>query len=174
MLMPLFTVVAVLIKISSKGPLFYTQERLGFQGRVFKLFKFRSMTDSKRDTSVQIHRSNPDVTWIGIIIRRFKIDELPQLFNVLLGDMSLVGPRPCLEATQKDFNIDGYKRLLMRPGMTGLAQVNGNVLLDWPARWALDREYVENVSLLLDIKIIVKTFLIVVLGEQWGNKGHKS
>lgn len=174
LLMPMFIVVALLIKLGSKGPLFFTQERLGFNGNVFKLYKFRSMTDAKRDALVQVHQDTAEVTWIGKIIRRLKIDELPQLYNVLLGDMSLVGPRPCMEATKADFNEDGHKRLLVRPGLTGLAQVNGNILLDWPKRWALDREYVENVSLMLDIKIIFRTVLIVVLGEQWGKKGSKS
>ncbi|NRP95490.1 Undecaprenyl phosphate N,N'-diacetylbacillosamine 1-phosphate transferase [Marinobacterium sp. xm-g-59] len=174
LLMPMFIVVALLIKLGSKGPLLFTQERLGFNGNVFKLYKFRSMTDAKRDALEQVHQNTAEITWIGNIIRRLKIDELPQLLNVLVGDMSLVGPRPCMEATKLDFNEDGHKRLLVRPGLTGLAQVNGNIFLDWPERWALDREYVENVSLMLDIKIILRTVLIVVLGEQWGKKGRKS
>lgn len=174
LLMPIFIVVALLIKIGSKGPLFFTQERLGLNGKVFKLYKFRSMTDVKRDALVQVHQNTTEVTRIGKMIRRLKIDELPQLLNVLVGDMSLVGPRPCMEATKMDFNEDGYKRLLVRPGLTGLAQVNGNIFLDWPQRWALDRKYVENVSLMLDIKIMLRTVLIVVLGEQWGKKGGKS
>ena len=174
LLMPIFILVAFLIKLGSKGPVFFAQERLGFKGKVFKLYKFRSMTDVKHDAIVQVHQNTDGVTRIGKIIRRLKIDELPQLLNVLLGDMSLVGPRPCLEAIKMEFNEDGYKRLLVRPGLTGLAQVNGNTFLNWPDRWVLDRQYVENVSFMLDTKIMLRTMLIVILGEQWGKQGRKS
>ena len=132
------------------------------------------MTDVKRDVMVQVTQNTAEVTWIGKIIRRTKIDELPQLLNVLLGDMSLVGPRPCMEATKADFNEDGFKRLEVRPGITGLAQVSGGICMPWPERWVLDREYVENLSLMLDIKIMLKTVLVVILGEEWGGKGQKS
>ena len=174
LLMPIFILVALLIKFGDKGPVFFTQERLGFKGKLFIIYKFRSMTTVKHDEMVQVHKDSGEVTWIGKFIRRFKIDELPQLFNVLLGDMSLIGPRPCLEATKTEFNEDGHKRLLVRPGLTGLAQVNGGIFISWPDRWALDRQYVESVSLMLDIKIMFKTILILILGEQWGKNDRKS
>ena len=169
-LLPLFVVVGLLIKLGSRGPIFYTQERLGYRGETFKLYKFRSMTNKKRDEFVQVTNNSAEVTAIGKFIRRFKIDELPQLLNVLNGDMSLVGPRPCLPSMRESFNEDGEKRILVRPGLTGMAQVNGNILLSWEERWRFDRHYVENVSLLLDIQILYKTVLIVFLGEQWGKK----
>ncbi len=169
LLLPMFVVVAILIK-TTEGPVFYTQTRLGKNAKTFNLFKFRSMTNKKRDVSVQVSEGSAEVTGIGKIIRRLKIDELPQLINVLKGDMSLVGPRPCLVETQKDFNEDGKKRLLVRPGLTGLAQVNGNIYLDWTQRWKFDREYVENLSLKMDISILLKTVMIVAFGDRWGKK----
>ncbi|WP_086479559.1 sugar transferase [Oceanospirillum sanctuarii] len=170
LLSPMFILVILGIRLSSSGSIFYTQERLGFRGRVFKLYKFRSMTNAKRDLSVQVHQGSDEITAIGHWIRRFKIDELPQLLNVLSGDMSLVGPRPCLPSLQASFNSDGHRRLEVRPGLTGLAQVRGNIYLDWPERWQLDRQYVDDLSLVLDIKILFRTVLIVILGEQWGKK----
>lgn len=169
-LLPLFLIIAFLIKIESKGPLFYSQLRLGKNGNTFNLLKFRSMTNEKRDPTIQIKGNEDQVTKIGVVIRRLKIDELPQLINVLIGDMSIVGPRPCLPDLQDSFNEDGKVRLLVRPGLTGMAQISGNIHLSWEERWKYDRQYVENQSLLLDIKIIFKTFLIVLLGEKWGLK----
>lgn len=169
-LSPLLLLVAIAIKLESKGPLFYTQKRLGYTGQVFELLKFRSMTNKEHDPSVQIFGDEMDVTRVGKIIRRLKIDELPQFINVLKGDMSIVGPRPCLPSLQNDFNEDGKARLIVRPGLTGLAQINGNIHLSWEERWKFDRHYVENHNLLLDIKIILNTVLIVVLGEKWGLK----
>jgi undecaprenyl phosphate N,N'-diacetylbacillosamine 1-phosphate transferase len=167
---PLFFIVVFLLKLETQGPIFYSQTRLGKNGHTFNLLKFRSMTNDKRDESIQITTTNSQVTKVGKVIRRLKIDELPQLINVLLGDMSIVGPRPCLPDLQDSFNDDGKVRLLVRPGLTGIAQISGNIYLSWEERWEYDRQYVENQSLLLDIKIIFKTFLIVFLGEKWGLK----
>lgn len=128
------------------------------------------MTDKKRNSSVQVIGNEPDVTTLGKVIRRLKVDELPQLINVLKGEMSIVGPRPCLPELQESFNQDGKVRLEVRPGLTGLAQINGNIHLSWKERWAFDRNYVENQSLKLDLRIILSTVLIVVFGEQWGMK----
>jgi len=168
LLMPLFIVLAFMIKLGSKGPVLFSQSRLGYKGKVFQLYKFRSMTNDRHDPSIQVQHNSAGVTLVGKAIRRFKIDELPQLLNILIGDMSFVGPRPCLETLMEQFNSDGYKRLLVRPGLTGLAQVNGNILLDWPQRWAFDREYVDKLSFILDVKIILRTILIVLFGEQYG------
>lgn len=169
-LSPLLLLVAVAVKCESNGPLFYTQKRLGYKGQIFELLKFRSMTNKERDPSVQVLGNEMEVTRVGKIIRRLKIDELPQLINVLKGDMSIVGPRPCLSSLQKDFNEDGKARLKVRPGLTGLAQINGNIHLSWEERWKFDRHYVETHNLLLDLKIILNTVLIVLLGEKWGLK----
>lgn len=114
----------------------------------------------------EILADHPDVTPVGRLLRRFKVDELPQLFNVIRGDMSLVGPRPCLPETVSEFDCNGEARLAVRPGLTGLAQVNGNVHLSWPERWKYDRYYVENLSIQLDCKILFKTLLVIVFGEQ--------
>ena len=168
LLSPLFIITAVLIKLTSKGPLFFRQQRVGKNGKLFSVYKFRTMIDKVRSFDKQTFIGDVEVTAVGKIIRRLKIDELPQLLNVVKGDMSLIGPRPCLPALIKDFNESGKKRLLVRPGLTGLAQVNGNIYLTWEQRWEFDRNYVENQSLALDLKIISKTVLIVLFGEKWG------
>ncbi len=170
LLLPLLVLVIVMIKLTSKGPVFFLQERLGKEGRLFQVYKFRTMTDKPRNFNKQVTTETLEVTFIGQFIRRLKIDELPQLFNVLIGDMSLVGPRPCLPELLNDFNENGAYRLRVRPGLTGLAQVNGNIYLSWDERWVLDRKYVENQSLWLDFTILLKTVLVVLLGEKWGKK----
>jgi len=167
---PILITTPILIKATSKGPVFFKQQRLGKDGDIFPIYKFRTMTDKSRDFNNQVHSKDDEITRIGKVIRRLKIDELPQLFNVLIGDMSLVGPRPCLPSLKEEFNQDAEKRLLVRPGLTGLAQVNGNIYLSWEERWQFDRKYVEEQSLSLDLKIILKTILIVVCGEEWGKK----
>lgn len=167
-LSPVLIITAILIKLTSKGPLFFKQQRVGKNGKLFSVYKFRTMVDKVRSFDKQTLKGDAEITTIGGIIRRLKIDELPQLINVVKGDMSLIGPRPCLPALIKDFNENGKKRLLVRPGLTGLAQVNGNIYLTWEQRWEFDRKYVENQSLALDIKIMSKTALIVFFGEKWG------
>lgn len=169
-LSPLFIITAVLIKLTSEGPLFFKQERVGKNGKLFSVYKFRTMIDKVRSFDKQTFKDDVEVTAVGKIIRRLKIDELPQLLNVVKGDMSLIGPRPCLPALVKDFNESGKKRLLVRPGLTGLAQVNGNIYLTWEERWEFDKKYVEQQSFYLDLKIISKTVFIVLFGEKWGKK----
>lgn len=168
LLSPIMIVISILIFLTSKGPIVFSQNRLGQSGRIIGVFKFRSMIDKKRDPTIQVTSATAELTVIGKFLRRWKIDEIPQLFNVLFGQMSLVGPRPCLEATKNIFNEDGHKRLLVKPGLTGLAQVNGGVHLTWEKRWAFDRFYVENQCLKLDLKILVKTVFVVIFGESWG------
>jgi undecaprenyl phosphate N,N'-diacetylbacillosamine 1-phosphate transferase len=126
------------------------------------------MVNKSRDLSIQTLNSDPEITKVGRIIRRIKIDELPQLINVFLGDMSLVGPRPCLPSLQASFNVNGKKRLEVKPGITGLAQINGNIYLTWEDRWKFDALYVKNQSFFLDFKILLKTVLIVIIGEKRG------
>ena len=168
MLLPILLVTLVMIKVDSSGPVLFRQKRLGYHAVIFDLLKFRSMTDFERALTMQTVGDESDVTRVGRLLRRFKIDELPQLINVLRGDMSIVGPRPCLPELQGLFNKDGQMRLTVRPGLTGLAQINGNIHLSWPERWKYDRQYIENQSLWFDVKIIAITLMIVLLGEKWG------
>lgn len=167
LLFPLFIIVAVLIKLDSKGPIFYLQSRVGENGRVFRIYKLRTMTNKERDPNVkQTYLQDLDITRIGGLLRRFKIDELPQIWNVFIGDMSLVGPRPALPSLYEKFGEIAKKRCEVRPGMTGWAQVNGNIYLPWEERLCLDREYVDRMSFMLDLRILVKTVAIVLFGEE--------
>ena len=167
LLFPLFIIVAVLIKLDSKGPIFYLQSRVGENGRVFRIYKLRTMTNKERDPNVkQTYLQDPDITRIGGLLRRFKIDELPQIWNVFIGDMSLVGPRPALPSLYEKFGEIAKKRCEVRPGVTGWAQVNGNIYLPWEERLCLDREYVDRMSFMLDLRILVKTVAIVLFGEE--------
>lgn len=162
---PLLLLVIVLIKLDSPGPAFFFQERLGRGGRVFRILKFRTMTDRQRIPDRDIFGRDPEVTRMGYWLRRFKIDELPQLINVVLGDMSIVGPRPYLPRQLAEYDNRSRRRLDVNPGLTGLTQVNGNIHLSWEDRWAYDVEYVDNLAFLLDLRIIVRTVLVVILGE---------
>jgi len=166
-LLPLFLVVAVLIKIDSKGPVFFMQERAGKNGKIFKTFKFRTMIvgADEKTKGVYIDKENPYVTRMGKFLRRSGVDELPQVINVLKGDMSFVGPRPTLEYQIKKYNDFQKKRLLMKPGITGWALVNGRNMLTWPERIKLDVWYVEHWSFWLDMKILFKTVWVVARGE---------
>lgn len=159
-----FLIIAVLIKLDSKGPVFFRQERLGKDKKVFKIFKFRTMTNKQRKIE-QVYKNNPEVTKIGYYLRRFKIDEMPQILNILTGDMSVIGPRPCLPDILEKYNLDEY-RFMVKPGLSSIAGVNGSIYLSWDEKWWYDKYYVEHLSFLLDIKIFFKTFLIIILGEE--------
>lgn len=166
-LFPFLLFVAVLIKLDSRGPIFYLQNRVGKNGHLFYVYKFRTMTNKERDPNVkQTYLQDPDITRIGGFLRRLKIDELPQIWNVLIGDMSLVGPRPALPSLYEKFGEIAKKRYKVRPGMTGWAQVNGNIYLPWEERLLLDSEYVDRMSFMLDLRILVKTVAIVLFGEE--------
>ena len=115
---------------------------------------------------MKVFKDNPEVTKVGYYLRRFKIDELPQFINVLLGTMTIVGPRPCLTNIEHLYNEDTKYRFQVKPGVTSLAGVRGSIYLSWPEKWHYDRVYVEKANLLLDIKIIIKTVLVVFLGEK--------
>lgn len=166
LLLPLLAIAALLVKLDSPGPVFFVQKRLGRYGSTFLTYKFRSMTDRPRTTHTEVLPGHSEVTRTGVWLRRFKIDELPQLWNIVRGDMSLVGPRPALPEHISEYNRDGLERLLERPGLTGLAQVNGNIYLSWPERWAWDARYVRELSLRTDLRIIVRTVAVVVCGEE--------
>ena len=166
-LMPILLISAILLEVFMPGPLFFKQQRVGKNGRLFNILKFRSMkVDKALEASHDFTRDAERMTPFGKLLRRTKIDELPQLWNVLVGDMSLVGPRPTVKEQTDKYNDYQRQRLNMRPGMTGLAQVNGNVSLTWDERFVYDIEYVNNFSVLLDIKILCKTVLVVIMGEE--------
>ena len=163
---PLFAVIAVAIKLTSRGPVLFVQERLGRGGQTFRTFKFRTMTDRERTSHQEIFGKTDEVTSVGFWLRRFKLDELPQLWNIVIGDMSLIGPRPALPAQLAEYTSLTRCRLLVRPGLSGLAQVNGNIHLSWPERWIYDTDYVSRVSFALDVWIVLRTIAVVLLGEE--------
>ena len=166
-LLPILLISAILLEVFMPGPLFFKQQRVGKDGRLFNIIKFRSMkVDKALEASHDFTRDAERMTPFGKLLRRTKIDELPQLWNVLVGDMSLVGPRPTVKEQTDKYNDYQRQRLNMRPGMTGLAQVNGNISLTWDERFVYDIEYVNNFSVLLDIKILCKTVLVVIMGEE--------
>jgi lipopolysaccharide/colanic/teichoic acid biosynthesis glycosyltransferase len=166
-LLPIFLIVAILIKIDSMGPVFFLQERVGKGVKVFKAIKFRTMVVEapEKTKGKYIEKSNPYVTRVGKFLRRSGIDELPQLINVLKGDMSLVGPRPTLPYQVEKYNDYQRKRLLMKPGITSWALIHGRNKLTWPERIEYDVWYVENWNFWLDIKILFKTVWVVAKGE---------
>ncbi|CAM4205865.1 sugar transferase [Lacicoccus alkaliphilus] len=166
-LSPLLIATAVTIILTMPGPVFFLQQRVGRAEAPYVIFKFRSMkADAEAENNFAFDKDEERLTAFGRTIRRLKVDELPQLFNVLKGDMSLVGPRPTIEQQTRQYNAREKQRLGMRPGMTGFAQVNGNTSLSWEERIEYDIEYVRRFSLFLDMKILLKTLLIVVLGEE--------
>ena len=163
---PILLITVVLLEICMPGPVFFRQERVGKNGKIFNILKFRSMkVDKIAEMNHDFTKDAERMTPFGNIIRRLKIDELPQMINVFRGDMSLVGPRPTLKEQTDLYNDYQRQRLNMRPGMTGLAQVNGNISLTWDERIEYDVEYITNFSILLDLKILFKTVAVVICGE---------
>ncbi len=158
--------VALLVKLDSRGPVFFVQPRLGRGGRVFSVLKFRTMTARPRTRHVQVFDGDPEVTRVGRWLRRLKIDEWPQFWNIVRGEMSLVGPRPGLPEHKSTLDDRGRLRLEVRPGLTGLAQVHGNIHLSWPHRWCYDARYVDRISPALDLWIVSRTVLVVTCGEE--------
>ena len=165
--LPLWVLVAIMIKLTSKGPAFFLQDRPGKNRKVFKVYKFRTMKPgSERMTKGQeVMLDDERITSIGRFLRRSKIDEIPQVINVLKGEMSLIGPRPERIASLSEYDDETSKRLNMKPGITGLAQVSGNIYLDLRDRYCLDVYYVEHFSLWLDIRIIIRTIAVIIWGE---------
>lgn len=174
---PILLIVALLVKIDSKGPAIFVQERLTLGGKVFKMYKFRTMivNAEQQGTGAYSFGNDPRITRVGAILRKLSLDELLQLVNILKGDMSFVGPRPILTyhpCKYEEYTEEEKKVFTVRPGITGWAQVNGRNSVDWVQRFELNGWYVENVSLWLDIKIVFKTVAqvfsakeIVIQGE---------
>ena len=168
--LPINIIIAILIKLTSKGPVIFKQERIGKNSKVFKIYKFRSMVDKSEHTGSGVYsgENDPRVTKIGKFIRKTSIDEIPQLLNILKGEMSFIGPRPVL--TYHPWPIDKYnkkqlKRFDVRPGITGWAQVNGRKQVIWEERIKYDCYYVEKMSFFMDIKIVFKTIIQVIKNE---------
>jgi lipopolysaccharide/colanic/teichoic acid biosynthesis glycosyltransferase len=169
-LAPMFGLIAVAIKLSSRGPVFFRQERIGWQGRKFRIIKFRSMVRNApyvRNPDGSAYSSDTDlrVTRLGRILRRTSLDELPQLWNVVLGEMSLIGPRPELAEGTRSYRPADFRRLNVRPGMTGWAIVHGRNDVPISMRRELDIWYADHASFLLDWKILCKTIATVVVRE---------
>lgn len=167
-LAPVMLATALMIRADSRGPVFFRQERLGRGGRTFRIWKFRTM---KADADVRVDArgkvvntsDDPRHTAVGRTLRRWSVDELPQLFNVLVGDMSLVGPRPDLPGALDLYAPHQRKKLEVRPGITGLAQVRGRNELDPAEKWDLDAQYAARAGLWLDLRLLAETARQVVL-----------
>lgn len=165
---PVLLCTAIAIKVESPGPVMFKQERLGFNGEVFKIYKFRSMCEGAEKDGVYETKGDPRVTKIGKFIRKTSIDELPQFFNILKGDMSLIGPRPALTYhpwPYTEYNSEQKEMFNVKPGVTGWAQVNGRKDVEWNRRIELNIEYVNRMSLYFDLMIFFKTILKVVRME---------
>lgn len=162
---PVVATAALAVKIETPGPVLFRQQRVGKGLTTFNIYKLRTMRHGNRSTG-EVLPGNPDTTRVGRVLRRLKIDELPQIFNVLRGEMSIVGPRPLLAETLEEVTEDGRHRFLVKPGLTGHAQTNGNITLSWPVRWRYDRIYVDNLSFSFDIRILLKTLSVILFGEK--------
>ncbi|MBR5614075.1 MAG: sugar transferase [Clostridia bacterium] len=166
-IVPLLIVIPITIRLTSKGPAIFTQERIGRDGKVFKIYKFRTMLLPEKSI-------NPDgspmtseqrITKVGRVLRKTSLDEIAQIFNIINGTMSIVGPRPTLPYQVERYTERQAGRHKMRPGVTGLAQVNGRNDLTWTEKIEYDLEYIEKFSLWLDIKILFRTVLVVLKQE---------
>lgn len=178
LLLPFFLLIGLIFKLTSKGPIFYLQQRVGKGGKLFKLFKFRTMrVDADKQTAITVGARDPRITTVGYYLRKYKIDELPQLINVLIGNMSLVGPRPELKKFVDLYNVEQAKVISVKPGITDYASIefrNENELLEgkpdpidyyvreiMPAKLALNLQYIREQSLWTDLKIITSTIWLI-------------
>ena len=177
-LLPVFIIIIIAIKLDSKGPAIFVQERIGKNGKLFKFYEFRSMVENADDVLFEMLKgsskeaeeyrinkkleNDPRITKVGKIIRKCSLDELPQLLNILKGDMSFIGNRPYLEREIPDMG-DYYKDIIKsKPGLTGLWQVNGRSNTTFETRLKLEKKYSEEMCFLLDLKIFIKTFVVVL------------
>jgi len=179
LLSPVMVLCALAVWWSSPGPVFFKQRRLGYQGRAFLLLKFRSMYQNAPDVrnldgSAYTGEDDPRVTRVGRVLRKTSLDELPQLFNVLRGEMSLVGPRPDQLDQLRYYTETEKRKLNVKPGITGLAQICGRNNIPWERRKALDVEYVDRKSFWLDLAILAKTFPYVLFRKDVDTNVHHS
>ncbi len=163
-LSPVLLIVALLVRVKLGSPVIFKQNRPGLNEKLFTLYKFRTMTDEK-DENGELQPNHIRLTKLGRILRATSLDELPELFNILKGDMSIIGPRPLLIEYLPLYNEKQKHRHDVRPGLSGLAQVNGRNAISWEEKFDYDIDYVENLTFLLDFKIILKTFFKVLKRE---------
>lgn len=168
---PVIAVVTILLFIANKGKPFFFQERPGKNGKPFKITKFKTMSDKCDADGVLLHDAER-LTCVGSFVRKTSMDELPQLFNVIKGDMSLIGPRPLLMEYLQFYNEEQLRRHCVRPGITGWAQVNGRNAISWEKKFKLDVYYVEHMSLWLDLKIVWLTLIKVLKSDGVSQEGH--
>ena len=169
--LPLFLCISLLIRLTMGPPVFFRQPRLGYQGRPFVIYKFRTMTDD-RDEQGNLLPDEQRLTWVGRLLRSLTLDELPELINVLKGEMSLVGPRPLLVEYRDLYTPEQWRRHEMRPGMAGPVLAGGRNILSWEEKFALDVWYVNNWSLWLDFKILARTAWKVLKREGVRAEGY--
>lgn len=160
----LYLILAIIVRFNLGSPIIFTQDRPGKNGKIFKMYKFRSMSD-KRDANGELLPDYKRLNKFGRILRSTSLDELPEFFNILKGDMSFVGPRPLLVKYLEHYNMHDMRRHEVRPGLTGLAQVSGRNALTWKAKFEKDIEYVDNITFLMDVKVILLTVKNVVKRE---------
>lgn len=178
LLSPLFLLIAIIIKTTSRGPVFFVQERVGYFGRSFLFYKFRSMyvdaearkkalmeQNESKDGVIFKMKNDPRITPVGRILRKTSMDELPQLLNVLLGDMSLVGPRPPLPSEVQQYSLDDRKRLNVKPGITCIWQVSGRSDIPFKKQVELDKEYIQSQSLWKDLVVLLRTVPAILSGR---------
>ena len=164
---PVLIVAAIAIKLDSRGPVFYRQRRVGKDGQPFEMLKLRTMVSGAEHmgAGLAVNQGDARITRVGAILRRFSLDELPNLVNVLKGEMAIVGPRPTIQVQVDSYSDHQRRRLEVKPGITGWAQVNGRASLPWSERIELDVWYVDHRSPVLDLKIIARTLRMLVTGH---------
>lgn len=170
----LYLILALIVRINLGSPVLFTQERPGKNGKIFKMYKFRSMSD-KRDENGELLPDKMRLNKFGRILRSTSLDELPEFFNILKGDMSFVGPRPLLVKYLEHYDSFEMRRHEVRPGLTGLAQVSGRNTITWKGKFEKDVEYVDHITFLMDVKVILKTVKNVIKREGITfTEGHQS
>ena len=164
-LLPIFAIIGIFIKLDSKGPVFFIQERVGKDEEIFRAYKLRTMVENPYNMGRGLKQNDPRITRVGRYLR-WGIDELPQSINVFKGDMSLVGPRPTLPEQVKKYSKSHRRRLEMKPGITGWALINGRNKLSWPEKIKLDTWYIDHWSIWLDLKILLRTIWVVIFTRE--------
>lgn len=171
LLSPFILLISLLILITMGRPILFTQQRIGLNAKPFKIYKFRTMTLSDRPEH-ELVGDETRLTWLGRWLRKFSLDELPQLFNILEGELSFVGPRPLLMHHLKSYTLEQSRRHLVKPGLTGWAQINGRNSLKWEDKLKLDVWYVDNRTWWLDLKIIFITLFVVIIAKDVEYQQH--
>lgn len=166
--LPILIIIIIILLYANRGKPFFYQKRPGLNEKVFTIVKFKTMND-KKDKKGKLLPNELRITKVGNIIRKTSLDEIPQLINVLIGDMSLIGPRPLLPKYLPLYNVEQKKRHNVKPGITGWAQVNGRNAINWKKKFKYDIEYIENLSFLMDLKIIYLTIMKVLMKEGINN-----